>query len=335
MTSGGSIAASLAAQEALRHQRRADREGAARRERRRQLRGAGGALVAPERYDFACAWTCLSCGFLELPLAVGDPMRTEAAAVATGPHRCGRCGCGAWADLADLATASALEDNERREIDLRSGVALHAMAVAASVCIAMLGFVGMVAHNIDGILMVSTAAMGAAWGMFEGQRLRVALTTRRRRAYRWRVPTQRWSPAAAIGGGLITGEYELVAPISGRRVIGWRIEVRYPGDHGDAFALLEQRCSSLRMDGIAAPGEPTLDTVAELVTVDTPQAEQYLRSRGVDPHAVLEIRERVVLAGARVAIWSDRFGGPAIVRVGCDRCRAVGFVGGPHLQDRR
>ena len=316
MTAGGAIAASLAAQDALRHQRRADREALGRRERRRLLRGEGIALVTPERHDFACALTCLSCGFLQLPSAAGDPMRTDPTAVATSPARCCHCGCRAWADLAEVATASALEENERREIDLRSGLALHSAAVAASVCIALLAFVGMAAHSGHAIIMVSIVAMAGGWGMFEGHRLSAALTTRRRRAYRWRLPARRWRPAAVIGGGLITGDSELLAPISGRRVIGWRIEVRYPGDHGDAFALLEQRCTSLRMDGVATHGEPTLDTVAELVAVDTPQAEQYLRSRGVDPHAVLEIRERVVVAGARVAIWSDRFGGPAIVRAG-------------------
>ncbi len=164
--------------------------------------------------------------------------------------------------------------------------------------------------------MVSIVGMAGGWGMFEGQNLYVGLTTRRRRAYRWRAPTRRWRPAASIGGGLISGESELFAPMSGRPVVGWRIEVRYPGDHGDAFALLEQSCTCLRLDGVATLGEPTLDTVAEVVLADTPQAEQYLRSRGVDPHAVLEIRERVVLAGARVALWSDRFGGPVIVRNG-------------------
>ena len=201
-------------------------------------------------------------------------------------------------------------------MDLRAGIALSAAAVAASIFIAVLAFVGLAVHDIDGILMVSILAMAGGWGMYEGQRLYVGLTTRRRRAYRWRVPARRWRPATAIGVGLISGESELVAPMSGRPVIGWRIEVRYPGDHGDAFALLEQSCTCLRLDGVSTLGEPTLDTVAQVVLADTPQSEQYLRSRGVDPHAVLEIRERVVLAGDRVTLWSDRFGGPVIVRNG-------------------
>jgi hypothetical protein len=317
---GSAMAAALAAQEATRRQRRMDAEI----ERRRVMRRAQRRLMqadhadhvgeAPERHRFPCAAVCLRCGFLLPPaVAKGDPMRSDAGAVALPAEYCGGCGAKTWADLAVPSTAEALRDHERREIELRSGIVPAGLGMLASGCVATIALVGAMVAEIEFITMAAIFAIASAFVMFTGRRAIAGLTTPRRGACRWRAPTRRARSGDVLGGGAVAAAHSLCAPITGRAVLGWRVEVRYPRDHGDAFALVEQECAPLLVAGVALGHEPTIVTDAITARADRPEARQYLVSRGIDPDDILEIRERVVQAGAQVTVRADREAGRAVV----------------------
>jgi hypothetical protein len=98
-----------------------------------------------------------------------------------------------------------------------------------------------------------------------------------------------------------------------RPCLAWRVEVRYPGDRGRAFALVEQETAELRVDTEAIVGAVTIGGVATDVTDRAPGLRAYLCSRGLDPDDQLEIREIVLVAGDAVAMHHDRCGGPTIL----------------------
>jgi hypothetical protein len=315
---GSAMAAALAAQEASRRQRRIEQEIERRRERRRAQRMLTHADHAehlghePERHAFACAAMCLQCGFLAIPTpSRRDPMRSDARALAVPACACERCGRRAWADLAVPSTAESLREFERREIELRSGIGLALAGMIASGAVAVLGVLGAVMASLEIISMAVVVAIGAAFVVFTGRRALAGLTTPRRLANRWRAPTRVSRPRDTLGSGTVRGARTLRAPLSDREVVGWRVEVRYPGDRGDAFALVEQDCVPLTVAGVAIESEPTIATSAATVQVDRPDIRRYLVSRGLDPDDLLEIRERVVLDGASVAVQADRRGGCA------------------------
>ncbi len=317
---GSAMAAALAAQEASRRQRRLDQEIDRRRDRRRAQRMLTQADHAehvgqePERHAFPCAAMCLHCGFLAIPTpSRGDPMRTDARALATPARPCDCCGRRVWADLAVPSTAEALREFERREIELRSGIALATAGMVASAAVGVLAVLGVLVASLDIINMAAILAIAGGFVMFTGRRVIAGLTTPRRRANRWRAPTRVSRPTDALGSGTVRGARTLRSPIRGLEVVGWRVEVRYPGDHGDAFALVEQDCVPLCVAGVAIEGQPTIATAAATARVDRPEIRQYLVSRGLDPDDVLEIRERVVRDGASVAVLADRRAGCAVL----------------------
>jgi hypothetical protein len=317
---GSAMAAALAAQEASRRQRRLEQEIERRRERRRAQRMLTQADHAehlgqePERHAFACAAMCLHCGFLAIPTpSRRDPMRSDARALAVPACACERCGRRAWADLAVPSTAEALREFERREIELRSGIGLAVAGMIASGAVAVLGVLGAVMASLEVISMAAVVAIGLAFVMFTGRRALAGLTTPRRLANRWRAPTRASRLGEVLGRGTVRGAGTLRAPLSDRTVLAWRVEVRYPGDRGDAFALVEQDCVPMSVAGVAIEGEPTIATAATTVHVDRPEIRRYLMSRGIDPDDLLEIRERIVQDGATVAVQADRRGGCAVL----------------------
>lgn len=310
--SGSALAAAEAAQEAARRQRSSDREHQARRERRKAMRLLGPAAHEHERLPYPCAVACLDCGFFEVPVASGDPMRSDSTALALPQHGCPGCGRRSWVDLASVADAALLRDLEQREIELRAGIPLAALALSAS--LALLGFaaVELFAHGawLPQFAMVAIAGLIA---MVTGRRLIAGLSTPRRRACRWRAPARESSPGAVIGHGCVRGDRTLRAPITGREVLAWRVEVRYPGDRGPAFALIEQRCVSISVDEVVLLEDPILATTAVAVTADDEPAQRYLRSRGIDPNALLEIHECVLLANDRVQVRGDAAAARAVL----------------------
>lgn len=310
--SGSAMAAALAAQEASRRQKRIDAEIELRRSRRRAQRmlvqadHADHAGQEPERHGFACAAMCLHCGFLELPSpSPRDPMRTDARALAVPACACQGCGAKAWADLAVPSTAEALREFERREIELRSGISLAIAGMITSAAVGVYAVLGMVLGRLEMVTMFAILAMATAFVMYTGRRAVAGITTPRRIACRWRTPARVSRPAGHLGSGTVQGTRTLRAPVSGREVLAWRVEVRYPGDHGDAFALVEQDCAPLTVGGVPIDAEPTIATCATTMSSDRPELRQYLVSRGIDPDDMLEIQERVVEAGTTISVLAD------------------------------
>jgi hypothetical protein len=163
------------------------------------------------------------------------------------------------------------------------------------------------------ILWSSFTAMASVFAIVGIVRLRAALSSPRRSAYRWHVPALRWSPGDVIASGPIGGEPLATAPITGRPAIAWRVEVRYEGDAPDELALVEQSCPTAVVVGAFAVTQPTIAIAAERVPVDSPEAQIYLRSRGVDPHDALEVREMVVQPGEPVVFRRDELGGSPVL----------------------
>lgn len=303
----GSMQAAFAAMEAARAQRKLDLQVARRRELRRAQIHAGSLAVERERHPFPCAFVCLECGFLELPHFGGDPMRSDRAGVPV--HPCPHCRERAWIDLAEVNDADALREHERREIALRGGIALSLLGAGGSLLLAALGVIGFLGNSIT-IMTGTTVAIGIALFLFTMRHAIAGLGTPRRSAVRWRAPARRWRKGRVLDEGHARG-VEKRAPITGRVCIGWRVEVRYPGDRGDAFALVEQDCDGLAIAGTA--GEPTLATAALEVRADTAEAQRWLLSRGIDPHDRLEIVERLVHEGDALVVRANRRGATTIV----------------------
>lgn len=310
---GSAIAAAIAAQEATRRQRRMDQDMARRREFRRKVHQSGArAGAASERLEFPCALFCLGCGHLEPPPPQGDPMRVGPDA--RDQASCSACGVRAWVDLVEVTTAAALRENERRQIELRRGVPAAVAGVVAIAGVGVLSVIGFWISQIDVLMMMSMVAMSFALCWWVGRRITDARATPRRRAWRWRAPLALLSTSRHGGSGPVSGNATLIAPISGRPVLAWRVEVRYPGDRGDAFALVEQSCDALAIGGAPVGTEPRIATAACPVSAETDEARRYLASRGLDPNDRLTIVERVVVAGAAVDLWTDAAGLRGVLR---------------------
>lgn len=282
-----------------------DRRLARSRDMRRALRAAGREDTALERHAFPCASACLGCGWLELPHGGADPMRSETTAVPS--HACPRCHRRTWIDLADVAAARALGDLERREIEVRaSRFGSIALSLAAIVVVA--AALGSGLSLVLGIPLALVATFAAVYGIV---RMRAARALPLRAAYRWRAPALQWSEGEPFLRGAAAGEIVGASPVTGRRALAWRVEVRRVDE--DRFALVEQSCGVTRIGGARLDGEVTIGLACEEVDADTPRARDYLRSRGVDPHDALVVREAIVEPARVVVVRRDRSGGPAVL----------------------
>lgn len=290
-----------------------DAEAEARRVARRALH-RGGVEVEPTQLRFACAQQCLGCGRLALaPAHPGDPMRSDAQGWRRLP--CSGCGANTWVDLAQCESAAALRDAERREIELRRGMLPAIAGLLASVGLVV--FVLVAAATVWLVtppLVALVVAGGLASAAFSLRRVVAGLQTPRRRAWRWHVPTREAVAARMLSRDEPAKGPVGVAPISGRAALAWRVEVRYPGDRGDAFALLDQDLGQLELVGAPVPAASTIETAATEVEAESEDARRYLLSRGLDPNDSLYVVERIIVPGARVSVWEDRDGAGVILR---------------------
>ncbi len=234
-------------------------------------------------------------------------MRTEATSVPS--HGCPRCHGRTWIDLADVAAARAFGELERRELAVRGSpaVALGLVTAAVLVVAAALG------SGLHLALALPLATVATLAGIYGVARLRVARSVAPRVAYRWRVPALQWSEAEPFLRGAAGGETIGASPLTGRRALAWRVEVRRASDTSDRFALVEQSCGVTRVGGARLDGEVTVGLACEHIDADTPRAREYLRSRGVDPHDALVVREALVEPGQMVVVRRDGLGGPAVL----------------------
>ncbi len=262
-----------------------------------------------DRHSFPCALACTECGWLETPQHGGDPMRTD---MNPDPRPCRRCGALAWADLAEVELSRALVASEPIELSLRRGIGTGVLQACGTVVIgsvvasaALVGLGGL----LTGICVIALAGMGVGIG----RTLVAGLATPRRTAWRWRAPVRRFRCGRIGACGTLEGEGLVHSPLTGLAGVAYRIEVRYPGDSGDAFALVEQGAAPLRMGGVALAHEPTIAIPGREVEMDPEMLRRYLQSRGVDPYAGAIVRETVIAPGTEVVLRRDALGGPPIV----------------------
>jgi hypothetical protein len=298
-------------QEALRNQRQQDAEIRRSRDLRRVKRLMGHPERVVLRQPFPCAHACTSCGWVVPPQArAGDPMRTDPTPAM--PSACPRCGQRAWADLGEIGVNAAMLDTERGEIGLRSGIvpaSLHGVGIIALSALTMTGIVVGVAP----LLLLTAALVMLAVFIAICRRLSAGLSTPKRTAWRWHAPAQRFRAGRVLARGTVDGDALVCSPLTGRQGVAWRIEVRYPGDRGDAFALVEQGAAPLRIDGESIGPEPTIATGGTQVDLPREALSRFLASRGVDPFADARVTETIVTADTAVVVRRDRLGGPVVL----------------------
>lgn len=237
-----------------------------------------------EQLDVPAAWWCASCGYLLPPCAreitsapAGDPMRGDYEPPCDD-RPCPHCDEHAWVDLGVVGLAMRVRDDE-------SAMRRRAAAVMRR----------LLAIFVRGDLPL--------------------------RPYRWHRPSPAWSRGRTLTRGIASGP-ELLAPLSNRPAIAWLVAVREGGRRPDRRAratttndwmLVEQRCAGLSIDGARLSHEPVLDLVPRRRIDVSPDAEAWLRTRGLEP-LDLEIFEAILAPGDDVELFADRRGGPPILR---------------------
>lgn len=209
----------------------------------------------------------------------------------------------------------AMADAEHAEIVLRSGVvpaSLHGIGIVALFALTVAGVMGGVAP----MLLITAALVMGAVLVAIARRLMVGLATPKRTAWRWHAPVQRFRAGRVLARGTVDGDALVCSPLTGRKCIAWRIEVRYPGDSGDEFALVEQGAAPLRIDGESIGPEPTLALGGTPVDLPRDAVLRFLASRGVDLFASADVSETIVAPDTAVVVRRDRLGGPVVL---CER----------------
>lgn len=297
-------------QEAIRNQRRQEAQMRRNLEVRRATRHLHVESPPRERHSIACASLCLDCGWLELPNATGDPMRSDPTSTPRGP--CPQCHHLAWADLGDVEDARVLAESDDAARETRKG--LRRLPLGMAVVLA-LGGAGAIALQADGPGLVVAALFFAtlisSWQVARG--IEASLAVGRATARRWRAPARRYRAGRTIEVGVIDGDATLVSPLGGREGIAWRIEVRVRGDRGNARALVEQCSSRLAIDGVTLAREPSLALRGTPVSTDAPHVREFLRIRGIELHDEPEVTEAVLVAGCTATLRRDRLDGPPVV----------------------
>jgi hypothetical protein len=130
-------------------------------------------------------------------------------------------------------------------------------------------------------------------------------------------PRGRTRPAAS---GSVVADAELVAPLSGRACVAYEVGVRHDTHRSGAlrtWALLEQRNAPFEVAGTRVRADGThLALRRELHRpreVDLPRVHDYLRARGIDPHARdLVLYETIVTKNAGVHLHTGGGGTPVL-----------------------
>ncbi|MBP7290987.1 MAG: hypothetical protein KBB21_30455 [Nannocystaceae bacterium] len=279
------------------------------RELRRAMLRVPGAASA--RHAFPCATLCLACGWLAFPTD-RDPLRSAMGEGTQPAFTCPRCCSEVWADFGVIANGIVVRDFEDHEIARRAGKPRAALGVVGSLVangVLALGVLG-----LEPLWTLIAAGVTTAFGAVRGRTLWRALRSPPPRAMRWRAPAPRaaFEPTQLVREGTADGELR-PAPISGREVIAWRVEVRLPGERGESLALLEQDTFGLTVDGALVEPAPVVGTHAQLVRTGSQRSFQWLQARGLDPAHEFEIVERVVARGDRLALHRDGLGDTVLV----------------------
>jgi hypothetical protein len=303
MAGGASGAIGFWAHETRRQVRELERRAAAHKLRRlpRELDRVHERLALP------CPSLCLRCGYLEPPARPGDPMRTVLGVPAAGA--CRHCGAREWADLADVSTSESTREVERYEALTRTWPRYAANLVLATIATSA----GLASLGMGTGLGVSTFALATGAGARAARSITALLRGRRRTPWRWRVPALSHREGAVIARGEVHGDEILRAPLSGRAALAWRVEARYDDRPRAPIALIEQSCGALQIGTVVLEQEPTIGVRTESVTLAS-DADDYLRSRGLDPCDALRLREAIVEPGAAMTLYTDRRRGPPVLR---------------------
>ena len=300
---GGAEGVRAYLREARNEHSRGEAHREARKAYRRALRIAGCNALFPEhqtKWPFPCAQLCDACGLLRWAddATAGDPHRRLSAGTDV---RCSHCGGSRFIDLQQPVIADALVASEvydrgaRRRFARRIGgsvalVALGALAsfVAASALPAFGALVGL--FSLAGVSVLAN-----------GDRIDLP---KRRLPRRWSMVLPPRGERHPIASGVVRAETTLVAPLSGRPCVAYEIAVRHdanPRAEPSTWGLVEQRSAGLEVGRMHVGANALhLDLPREVLRGGDPaRVEQYLRERGVDPHAAeLVIYETIVDPGA-------------------------------------
>lgn len=260
------------------------------------------------------ALLCSECGRLTWPDAgAASPhrMSEQTPQLADCPH----CDSRAWIDLRRESTAIAIREGEQ-------GVAA---AESASVDILRKAGLGVVVGSFVGILATSSLLAGFCIAMLAGVAGGLAgVRLRRMSVPPKRTLPDRWSlalPPASEGAAVVEGVAEdvelLRSPLTGRTCVAFEVGLRQDLNstgHLSSWALLEQRVSTMRIDG--TPVEPAAtfveiprESLGELAPeILDAAAVEWLLERGFTPvGSNLIAYESVVLPSARLSlVWGPK-----------------------------
>ena len=118
------------------------------------------------------------------------------------------------------------------------------------------------------------------------------------------------TPATEVVPQLHDGERKVAVHC---RIMEWTPERMVSHTYYDPGLVLPRHSHASDSLIYILDGEVTIGLACEEVDADTPRARDYLRSRGVDPHDALVVREAIVEPARIVVVRRDRSGGPAVL----------------------
>jgi hypothetical protein len=287
------------------------------RTRRRLVRppGARGEPAQHEWLTDASARLCAECGWFAPPaIPRGDPMRRLQIA-GVDPIECPHCRERLWIDLAHVPSATMVRQDEIDAIRARNDTGSLRWIVGTGTLLAS----SVALLPWDGWMLLPVV-----WGTGIGMSRWLATRARGRRGpRRWSRPRRRWRAGSVLARGRIAAEHEIVAPLSGRPAVAWLVHVRYAdatpptrvrGTDHSSWALVEQSVAHVSIDGSSVGDSLTLDLSPTRIDTMHPDAQRWLRTRGLDAHDDLELYESVIGHGDAVELRHDRRGGPPVLR---------------------
>ncbi len=258
---------------------------------RRQLAKYRGAFDRRgDRARERCHLRCTSCGALVPPVA-HDPRRADAAHDEPCPH----CGSRAWVDLTENEVTRSLAEVEAYEhgtIDRGRRIGHWLLRIGGAISLGTMCLLA-AANSPSGIFAFLTLMVGlTAFTFFSLGFGHATKVEQRSLPYRWALPlppsAEVADDAARLRGpvSMAADDEPLIAPLSGRPCVAYRVVVRREGAPGNAVpALVTQESRDLTVEGrTVLASNVRLDLDTQPFTVGDEQqatALAYLRRHGI------------------------------------------------------
>lgn len=278
--------------------------------------------TAVERLPMPAAWWCGTCSYLLPPSAreQGDPTRGDPMRRVSDPQDldlpCPHCGERAWIDLGVVPIAMRARDEEVEEARIA-----RTRGSAATVAIFVTAMVALVAVTVAPVSSPWAALPILAFTAVAIVLARLASKVRGM-ARRWHRPARRWTKGRRLARGTAKGQ-PWVAPLSARKAIAWVVAVRYAGKDprrglrattSADWALVEQRCGELEIDGTRFTAGLVVDVELRELEGECPDADAWLRTRGLDPQDDLQLFEGIITDDDVVEVYANEDGPVPICR---------------------